>query len=38
MAAKALSSKQKRIISFIHDFLRQKGYPPVLGILLRDAR
>ncbi len=28
MAAKALSSKQKRIISFIHDFLRQKGYPP----------
>lgn len=28
MAAKALSSKQKRIISFIHDFLRQKSYPP----------
>jgi len=28
LAAKALSSKQKRIISFIHDFLRQKSYPP----------
>lgn len=28
MATKALSSRQKRIITFIHEFLRDKGYPP----------
>jgi len=28
LATKALSSKQKRIITFIHEFLRDKGYPP----------
>jgi len=28
LATKALSSKQKRIIIFIHEFLRDKGYPP----------
>lgn len=28
MATKALSSRQKRIIIFIHEFLRDKGYPP----------
>ncbi len=28
MATKALSSKQKRIIIFIHEFLRDTGYPP----------
>ena len=28
LATKALSSRQKRIITFIHEFLRDKGYPP----------
>ncbi len=28
MATKALSSRQKRVITFIHEFLRDKGYPP----------
>jgi len=28
LATKALSSRQKRIIIFIHEFLRDKGYPP----------
>jgi len=28
LATKALSSKQKRIIIFIHEFLRDTGYPP----------
>jgi len=28
LATKALSSRQKRIISFIHEFLRDRGYPP----------
>jgi len=38
LAAKALSSKQKRIISFIHDFLRQEGYPPSVRDIARGCQ
>ena len=38
MAIKSLSSKQENIISFITDFLRDKGYPPSIRDIAAGCR
>jgi repressor LexA len=35
---KTLSDRQQRILSFIHDFLEEKGYPPTIRDILKACR